>query len=122
MHPISKSEVGFCVVEIDEDKIPHFNILSDVAYNNIKPDPSLETLLRDDIQLIDFGTLIHRTPNGFVTIQKILSRKGPKKECLYDVNFRPDSFREEIVIELLKNTDILKLNQDELNSLGANNN
>ncbi|MFC1887143.1 carbohydrate kinase [Thermodesulfobacteriota bacterium] len=111
----SKKSTGKVLVELDKDKTPHFNILSDVAYDNIEFDPSLDTLLLNDVQLIYFGTLVQRTPNGFATIQKILSRKGPETKCLYDVNLRPDCYSEKIVIESLKNTDILKLNKDELN-------
>lgn len=109
---------GKVLTELDKDKVPRFNILKDVAYDYIEFDPSLVKLLSNDIQLIYIGTLAQRTPNGFATIQKILSNKDPKTKCLFDVNLRPNCYRKEIVTESLKQTNILKLNLDELNYIG----
>jgi fructokinase len=54
---------------------------------------------------------------GFSTIQHILDEKRLHTKLLYDVNLRPQCYSRKIVIESLKHTDILKLNDDELHTI-----
>ncbi|MDY6935812.1 MAG: carbohydrate kinase [Spirochaetota bacterium] len=105
---------GRVLIELTDKGIPEFNILPNVAYDHIFFDDSIKSLLNEKIELIYFGTLIQRSQMGYNTIQKILSYKKPYTKCFYDVNLRPNCYTQAIVMESLRHSDILKLNDEEL--------
>jgi len=108
---------GKVLVELDEKGVPSFNILPDVAYDHIELNRSAASVLNSPIDLIYFGSLIQRTEPGFKTMQKILSQKHARTKCLYDINLRPGCYNQNVIVESLKHTDILKLNEEELKVL-----
>ena len=109
-----KHNTGKVIVTLDAKGVPEFNILPNVAYDHIAFDPSIASLLNEKTQLIYFGSLIQRSECGFTTVQKILSKRHRNTRCLYDVNLRPQCFTKAIVMESLKQTHVLKLNDEEL--------
>lgn len=109
-------ETGNVQVMLDDDGVPEFEIIKDVAYDYLVFDEKIKTFLTNDIDLIYFGTLIQRTPQGFKTIQQILEQK-PNTPSLYDVNLRQNCYNEKIIKNSLKYCDILKINDDEVDIL-----
>jgi fructokinase len=103
-------------VQLDEEGVPTFDIVADVAYDYLAFDTTIARLL-ENCTLIYFGSLIQRTTQGFNTLQRILSRRRPQTRCFYDVNFRPNGYNERVVRESLRHTDVLKLNEEELDIL-----
>ncbi len=106
---------GKVLIELDNKGIPEFTIVPDVAYDYIELNNSVESALVNETKLIYFGTLIQRNEHGFRNINKILLKKNKNTKCLYDINLRPNCFNNKIIIESLKNSTILKLNDEELN-------
>jgi len=112
-------ETGTVQVKLNPDGIPEFNIRPDAAYDYIKFNKSIKALLDyHPPVLIYFGTLMQRTENGFQIIQQMLSQKKAATRTLYDINLRPGCYNEKIITASLKQTDILKLNHEELSFLG----
>jgi fructokinase len=105
---------GTVQVELNKKGVPHFDISTDAAYDHIALNDSMVAVLKDDVDLIYFGTLVQRTDFGFRTLQHLLSEKNPHSEGLYDVNLRPNGYNKNAVLNSLARTDILKLNQEEL--------
>jgi fructokinase len=105
---------GRVQVELDDNGVPEFDIIADVAYDYIQPTDSLHTALQGDVDLIYFGTLIQRTPVGFRTLQEVLSQKRRRTRGLYDINIRPKCYSKSIILNSLIQTDLVKLNLEEL--------
>ena len=108
---------GKVMVDLDRKGIPSFNILPDVAYDYIEFNPAIESLLDENTRLIYFGTLAQRSEYGFKTIQRILSQRDSSTKCLYDVNLRPGCFTGPVVTASLNQSDVVKLNDEELQVL-----
>lgn len=108
---------GKVLVSIDENGTPDFTILPNTAYDNLEFNDSIKTMLDETVDLIYIGSLIQRSDNGFATIQHIIKQKQPYTKLLYDVNLRPQCYKKTIIIESLKHTDVLKVNDDELHTI-----
>ncbi|MGD9211254.1 MAG: PfkB family carbohydrate kinase, partial [Desulfobacteraceae bacterium] len=113
-----KLPTGCVKVELDERGIPKFDILANVAYDNLDITVDIDHLLSSPVKLIYFGTLIQRTPKGFDTVQQILKKRHPTTQTFCDLNFRLNCYSKEVVLASLKQTDILKLNYEELMEVG----
>lgn len=105
---------GTVRVQLDEDGVPAFEIIPEVAYDYIECVPKTHFELLASASLVYFGTLSQRTRQGFKNVQKLLERIEPECTALYDINLRPDCYSPEIVEATLQKSDILKLNTDEL--------
>lgn len=112
---------GRVTVALDEAGGPSFDILPGVAYDDITTTASIERFVAQDCRLIYFGSLVQRTANGARTVRRILGRRRPRTKCLFDVNLRPGCFHADILEDALHETDVLKLNEDELATLARMN-
>jgi fructokinase len=101
-------------VELDDQGVPEFEILPNVAYDYLMVNPRIREILQGPIRLIYYGSLIQRTEAGFAAVQEILSQKPPGAVCLYDMNLRPGCFERRIIDASLRKANILKLNEEEL--------
>jgi fructokinase len=110
----NRYNTGKVIVNLDTQGVPEFKILPDVAYDHIAFNPKIASLLDENTRLLYFGSLIQRSECGFKTLQKILSQRHQNTKCLYDVNLRPQCFTKAIIINSLKQSDVLKLNDEEL--------
>jgi len=113
----SKHNTGKVLVELNGKGVPAFNILPNVAYDYIEFNTSIASLLNANTKLIYFGTLVQRSEYGFKTIQQILAQRHPVTKCLYDINLRPHCFTKQVIVESLRQCDLLKLNDEELEIL-----
>jgi len=104
---------GKVLVKLDSRGVPTFNILPDAAYDYIEYNDSVATALKST-NLIYFGSLIRRTETGFSTLQTLLKEKNPDTVCLYDVNLRPGGYNKKVVTQSLQYSNVLKLNEEEL--------
>lgn len=98
------------LVHLDENNNATYEICEPVAWDAIKLSDSLMEKAKNAGLLI-FGTLASRNPIARQTIMRLLTYDGLK---LMDVNFRKPYDKQEIVETLLQNTDIVKMNDDEL--------
>ncbi len=112
-----KNRTGEVVVTIDENGEPDFNIMPDVAYDYINHEPVCNIILSAKVDLIYFGSLGQRSEYGFATLQRVLLSKRPTTKCLYDVNLRPRCYDKAIIVASMKQANILKVNETELEIL-----
>jgi fructokinase len=105
---------GTVRVQLNGRGVPTFNIIPNVAYDYIQYLSKPHSKLLDSSMLLYFGTLVQRTDHGFRQIQRFLHRKQPDCISFYDINLRPNCYSAEVIQASLHNTNILKLNADEL--------
>jgi len=109
------SPTGKVLVELDQKGVPSFDIVNNVAYDNIHFDKNLAKILQEDqLELIYFGSLMQRSENGFRFMQKIFDLKSPEIKLLYDANLRPNCYNKRIIDQSLKHSNVVKLNVEEL--------
>jgi fructokinase len=105
---------GTVQVQLDTNGVPTFDIVSDVAYDHIDLGNGNYAEYLQSARLVYFGTLIQRTHQAFMQMQKFLQLKKPETSSFYDINLRPGCYSEQIIKSSFQHTDILKLNSDEL--------
>jgi fructokinase len=103
-------ETGRCLVSLDENKMPKYNLLSDTAYDNLSVPEKIEDTNFDAFY---FGTLIQRTENNHKVIKEILKRINAR-EIFCDVNIRAPHYNKESIELCLKSATILKISREEL--------
>ncbi len=93
---------------------PAYTIDKDVAYDYILP--PLESL--PDFDALYFGTLAQRNETSRNTLIKLL-RNNIFQHIFYDVNLRKDGYTQNIILDSLGSCTILKLNDEEVNTLSS---
>ena len=107
---------GTVRVSFDEQGMPDYFIVPDVAYDFIEPTEGLrEAVARADC--LCFGTLAQRSERTRETLHGLLEA-APNCLKVLDINLRKDCYSRETVRYSLSHADILKLNDDEVRSLG----
>ncbi len=107
----SKKETGKCLVTLDENAIPSYNILKNVAYDEIRANTDKIKDISADV--LYFGTLSQRSENNRATLKDILE-KITFSEVFCDLNIRKDCSSEESVLFCLGHATILKFSDDAL--------
>ncbi|MFB0515667.1 MAG: carbohydrate kinase [Candidatus Neomarinimicrobiota bacterium] len=104
---------GTVTVELDAVGKPAYTIHENVAWDYIPYNSGLEELA-GEVDAVCFGSLCQRSRVSRETIRQFL--EVTKRECLrlFDLNLRQSYFNREIIDTLLKLTDVLKLNDEEL--------
>lgn len=111
-HP--KAPTGTVSVTLNQHGVPTYKIVENVAYDFI----NFEELPPMDPEMVYFGSLIQRTSGGRERLHRYLKTLPASTLRFYDVNFRTGCSTAEIVTPSLKQTDILKLNDEELPMVG----
>jgi len=97
-------------VQLDENKIPTFEIIENRAYDFIEHRPELDELIKKS-DLLYFGTLAQRNETSRNTIST-LTQNAKKVFC--DINIRQNFYTKEIIHKSLDTSSAVKLNADEL--------
>lgn len=71
-----------------------------------------------DDSIIYFGTLALRSTTSFLTLERLLGECAPK-EVFVDINIRKDFYSSELIGFCLDKATILKINEDEIDIVGA---
>lgn len=101
---------GQCRVTLDENAVPTFKLLDDVAYDNIVLPAEA---LNERFDAIAFGSVpIRHTKNAETLLHLIESGNVGKVYC--DVNLRAPFYTKETTDFCLKNSNILKVSEVEL--------
>ncbi len=109
---------GLVKIELDYQGVPRFDICKDVAYDHLELS-SVPALDWAKTRMIYFGTLAQRTRNGFKQYRQLLAQKPHSTQGFCDINLRIPHVNRDAVKASLLQTDILKLNIDELLRIGA---
>lgn len=100
------------------DGKPTYEILRDVAWDNIQFTPTLADLAaRADAAC--FGSLAQRNSASREAIHAFLDAMRPDSLRIFDINLRQDFYSREIIESSLRRANILKLSDEELPVLAA---
>lgn len=109
----SDKETGKCLVELDDNQIPAYNLLDNVAYDFIK-----KPLIKESVfDVLYFGTLSLRNENNRTILNQIISENN-FNEIFVDVNIRAPYYSKDIVNFACENATILKISEEELPVVG----
>ncbi len=106
-------ETGKCIVTLDEDCIPSYDLLDDVAYDYINCCD-----ISEEFDLIYFGTLSLRSKENFEALNSLL-RRVKAKEIFVDLNVRTPFTTEKAVLLGVNNATILKISDEELDFVNS---
>jgi fructokinase len=104
---------GMVNVAVDCGGQPSYEIVENVAWDNIEFTPEIAALT-PTIDLLCFGTLAQRSAKSKETIKKIIESLPAGTKKLYDINLRQHYYDAETVEWSLRTADIVKLNDSEL--------
>lgn len=99
------------LVHLDHNKNATYEICQPVAWDNITADQRTDELVAN-ADIIIFGSLASRSEVTRNTLIQLLKNSDAKR--LFDVNLRPPFDNREIVESLLRMSDVIKLNDEEL--------
>ena len=104
---------GVVDVQLDKDGKPAYDIRRDVAWDFIRFSPELHSLARRT-RAVCFGSLAQRSAVSRRTIRKFVSLMPASALKVFDVNLRQSFYNRNIIHDLLKLSNVFKLNDDEL--------
>ena len=107
---IKGKPTGRCLVTLDENKVPNYDIVKDSAYDYIQFDKGIEN---NNFDVFCFETLIQRSENNVETIKEIL-KKVKFKEIFCDLNIRKPFYNEKNIRLCLENASIVKISREEI--------
>lgn len=104
---------GTVKVTLNEDGVPDFVITEDVAWDYIELSKESEDLA-GKLDAVCFGSLAQRNVVSRNAIRKFLSQVPENALRVFDINLRQHFYDSQLIIESLKISNILKINEDEL--------
>ncbi len=108
---------GTVGVELDAAGKPRFTIHENAAWDHVAWSPELASKI-DGANAVYFGTLGQRGALSRATIRRALdAAQAAGVLRILDVNLRPPFFSPELIRESVEHADILKLSDDELDSV-----
>ncbi len=106
-------ETGTCIVALDENGEPGYNLVEGVAYDHITVSPEdIDRISATDFDVFYFGTLAQRNISSKGTLDKIFEQCH-FKNVFFDVNIRQSYYSSEILRAGLERATILKINHRE---------
>ncbi|MEG8946294.1 carbohydrate kinase family protein [Rosettibacter firmus] len=109
-----KHPTGTVQVYLDENKIPHFTISSECSYDYLTLNEKALEVIEHNTDILYFGTLSQRSEISRKTIKSLLGRHI-KYFC--DLNLRHDFFTEEMILEALTASNVVKINYQEFEKI-----
>jgi fructokinase len=108
---------GTVTVSLDENGNPSYRIHRPAAYDfPYLAGADLEAISSERPEWIYYGTLEQLSPSVRELTQMLIAR-NPFAERFYDVNLRKDSYRSDLVLELMYEASVVKLNEQEVQTL-----
>ena len=107
---------GTVQVRLGDQGIPEFDIHQKVAYDYLNV-TGFKPMLWPDVKMIYIGSLAQRTDSNFASIQTLIRKRRTDTRMFFDINLRPPHVNTAAIEASLEQTDILKLNDDELSIL-----
>ena len=104
----SVKQTGQCLVTLDENAIPSYDLKRDVAYDYIDCKN-----VKGDFDVLYFGTLALRSNHNLESLRKLIKSKN-FKEIFVDVNIRAPFYSYDSLNFCMNNATILKISVEEL--------
>ena len=109
-------KTGQCIVSLDENKIPTFSIIEDVAFDYLVLD---EEIFNERFDALSFGSVTYRGKGNYAQVKRIIDAKICKN-LFFDINLRAPFFDHKTIVYTLKNCNILKVSEEELSYIVIN--
>ena len=107
---------GTVIATLDEKGNATYELVQPAAWDEIKVSAKALTAVAN-ARALTFGSLAGRSPYNLEQLNRLLAVNGPLK--FFDVNLRPPFVDPQLVIDLAKRADILKLNDCEVGKLAS---
>lgn len=104
---------GTVQVTLDSKGVPQYEIMQNVAWDNIPFTPEMEDLARKT-KTVCFGSLAQRNQASRLTINKFLDFVPSDALKIFDINLRQHFYSQELINHSLTRCNILKINDDEV--------
>ena len=108
---------GTVQVELDAQGVPAYEIREGVAWDNIPFTAEMEKVARS-CKAVCWGSLAQRHEVSRNTIHRFLDATPPTCLKIFDINLRQTFYDEEVIRASLKRCNILKINDEELVTIG----
>lgn len=108
---------GTVQVELDDEGVPTYDIKEGVAWDNIPFTSEIEGLART-ASAVCFGSLAQRSVVSRQTIESFLDATSNNCLKIFDINLRQNFYTKDIICDSLNRCDILKINDEELVTIG----
>ncbi len=112
MIAVTDKPTGTVQVELDDRGVPAYNIMEDVAWDNIPFTPEMEELAKR-ADAVCFGSLVQRM-NSRSSVMRFIRAMRPDALKVFDINLRQHYYSCEVIVESLMLADILKINDEEI--------
>jgi len=107
---------GTVIVTVDAHGNATYELVQPAAWDEIRvPAEALEAVSK--ARALIFGSLAGRSPYNLQQLDRLLAVKGPLK--FFDVNLRPPFADPQLVVQLARHADVLKLNDGEVGQLAS---
>lgn len=115
--PIVGYPTGTVNVTLNEVGVPTYDFTPNVAWDHLEFTPEVEAAAKE-AGAVCFGSLAQRSEQSRETIHKFL--EATPKDCLkiFDINLRGNFYNTDIITDSLKHADILKINDEEIVTVG----
>ncbi|MEN9918709.1 MAG: hypothetical protein RL662_1145 [Bacteroidota bacterium] len=104
---------GRVTVTVDKMGVPQYDILEDVAWDNILLTQAMRDLARC-ADAVCFGTLAQRSHVSRQTINSFLDLVPQSALRVFDINLRQHYYSSELIEKSLQRSNALKINNDEV--------
>lgn len=109
-----QKSTGVCNVTLDEYGEPSYDLVFDVAYDNIcVSNAEIESINRHKFDVLYFGSLAQRNGISANTLKEI-TESCSFKEVFCDINIRQNYYSKELIEDCFRRSTIIKVNRDEL--------
>ena len=115
--PLVDYPTGSVQVELDNAGVPTYDIKENVAWDNIPFTPELKEVAKN-CSCVCFGSLAQRSSVSRQTIQKFIEATPESCLKIFDINLRQNFYTKDIICNSLKQANILKINDEELITIG----
>lgn len=108
---------GTVQVELDSEGVPTYDIKTDVAWDNIPFTTDVKEIAAYT-GAVCWGSLAQRNEVSRNTIYQFLDHTPADCLKIFDINLRQNFYTKEIICESLKRCNVLKINDEELITIG----
>ena len=108
---------GTVQVVLDDEGVPTYDIRENVAWDNIPLTDEMLTVARNACAVC-WGSLAQRNVVSRETIRRFVHATPEESLRIFDINLRQTFYTKEIIKESLKLCNVLKINDEELVSIG----
>lgn len=117
--PEVDAPTGIVEVSLSEGGIPSYEIIEEVAWDNIPFTEDL-ALLAQETEALCFGSLAQRSPQSRETIRRFIAAmpQGEQVYRVFDINLRKQYYSLALIEESLELCNVLKINDEELEIIG----